>query len=98
MTALLPQQRRDALARAQEVRVYRAQFRRDLRERRVLLQDALWSEDPRLASMMVFNLLLATPKVGRAKATAALKRAGVSASRTLGSLTPRERAALVGLL
>lgn len=97
MTALMEapprslQQRRDALERANEVRVYRAKLKRDLYERRVRLEDVLASDDPMLATMTLFDLLLATPKVGRVKATKVLSAARISPGRTLSGLTDRQR-------
>jgi hypothetical protein len=85
------EQRRRALDIANEVRVYRAELKRDLKAGRVLLDDVLDSDDPLLASMAVYDLLVAVPGFARAKVVRALRDARISPARRLGALTVRER-------
>lgn len=92
------EQRFDALARANEIRSYRAALKDDLRWCRRSVLDVLESDDPRLATMKVYELLLAVPKVGRVKASRWLARASVSPSKTVGGLSPRQRVELRAVL
>lgn len=92
------QQRRDALAVANEIRTQRKHLKRDLKAGRrtvvnVLLEVPVWAE-----SMKVLDLLLATPKVGRVKANKALAQTRMSPSKTLGGMTMRQRTELVAWL
>lgn len=88
-------QRLEALTRANAVRGYRAELKRDLKAGRVHLADIIGTRDTdvdeRVATMRVYDLLLAAPKVGRTKALRALRHAGVSPSKTVGGLTIRQR-------
>lgn len=89
-------QRMEALARANEVRLYRARAKRELKAGRVGLIDLL--EDPMWESAKLLDALLAMPRFGRVKANRALRRCGISPSRTLGGLTRRQQDALVAEL
>lgn len=88
-------QRRDALRRANRIRVHRAELKRDVKAGRVLAVDVVGLRgtdvDPRVATMKVYDLLLAVPKVGRVKANVAMHNAGISPSKTVGGLTERQR-------
>jgi hypothetical protein len=70
------QQRMAALAKADRVRLARAQLKRDLKKRRVSICDVLADPPEWIETMPVLQLLLAVPKVGRVKATAMLGAAG----------------------
>jgi hypothetical protein len=85
------EQRRRALDLANDVRTYRADLKRDLKAGRVLLDDVLDSDDPRLASMAVYDLLVAVPGFARVRVLYTLRDARISQSRRLGALTIRER-------
>lgn len=92
------QQRLAALDRANKVRTYRAALKRDIGQGAgpsisELLRNG--GEDERLATMKVFDLLLALPRVGRVKANTILGRARVSPSKTLAGLSDRQRAELI---
>jgi hypothetical protein len=91
-------QRRDALRTANEVRSYRAQLKRDLKARRVKAVDVLLDPEERVATMKVFDLLLAVPKVGRVKVNKILNGERISPSKTVGGLSARQRAVLAGVL
>lgn len=92
------EQRRAALDRANEVRTYRAQLKKDLKQRRVSLRPLLEEPPALLESMKVLDLLIAAPKVGRVKATKALRSALVSPSKTVGGLSDRQRGELLALI
>jgi hypothetical protein len=89
-------QRLAALVVANEVRVYRAGLKRDVKAGRVRWTVAL--DDGMCVSMKVVDLLMAVPKVGRVKAHKVLVRCRVSPSKSVGGLTERQRAELVAAL
>lgn len=92
------QQRRDALARANVVRISRKELKRDLKAGRIDFSDVLYNVTKETANMKVVAILLALPKVGRTKAEKALRGTGTSPSRTLGGLTERQRLELISRL
>jgi hypothetical protein len=87
-------QRMDALGRANEVRVLRAQLKRDLKAGRVSIGALLLDRPPYVETAKVFDMLLALPKIGRVKATKILQSCRVSPSKTFGGLSERQRAEL----
>lgn len=88
-----------ALARAQEVRLYRAYLRRDIAEGKVDWREVLRNPDERAASMPVFDLITAIRFVGRHHTINALQRAGIfDERRPLRALTPRQREALIAVM
>lgn len=91
-------QRLQALSRANDVRMRRAELKRDIAACRVPVAAVLADPEWWLASMWVIDLLLAAPRCGRAKATEALKRAGCSPRARVGELTERQQAVLVRAL
>lgn len=91
-------QRMEALKRANAVRSYRAGVKRDMKQRRVTPVELLLDPPAQLGSMKVFDLLIATPKWGRVKVQKTLNQTRVSPSKTVGGLSPRQRAELVGLV
>lgn len=101
------EQRRVALLRANQIRIYRALVKRRIKaheiDARVLLRDP--HRDPitghqtdRLLTMRVHDALLAAPKIGRVKADRMLRTAKVSPTKTLGGMTERQRGELLTLL
>lgn len=87
-------QRLDALARANDVRLYRARLKLDVRQARADADEVLASVDPRLAAMRAYELVLAVPGVGRVRADGMFRRLGIGTSRMIGELTPRQIAEL----
>lgn len=88
-------QRRAALDRANEVRVFRAKLKKDMTARRVSARDVLLEPPEFVGTMKVLDLLLAVPKVGRVKAGRVLRAAGVSPSRSVAGLSERQRSELL---
>lgn len=94
----------EALERANEVRLGRARIKREIREGRLSVGDAL--DFDCVGGMRVFDLLQAQKRWGSAgpagsqgvKAKRLLGEVGVSLYRTVGALTPRQRAALMAQL
>jgi hypothetical protein len=83
------EQRQHALLRANEIRTYRAEKKKQIHDGDL---PADWffahgPHDPLLRSMKIKDALLATPSVGAVKADKILRRAGVSPSKTLSGLS-----------
>jgi hypothetical protein len=91
-------QRMEALHRANVIREWRAERKRDLKAGRARVTDMLLDVDPRMETMKVYALLLAVPKVGRVKADRVLRRNAISPSKTVGGLSDRQRTELVAAL
>ncbi len=86
------------LRQANQVRGLRAKLKHDLREGNVRLEQILATRADYLASAEVFDLLVAMPKIGPVKAGRLLTTAGISAGKTAGELSGRQRARLIELL
>jgi hypothetical protein len=76
------QQRMDALANANVIRVRRARLKRDLKARRASVCDVLADPPAWVETMKVFDLLLAVPKIGRTKANKTLQGCVISPSKS----------------
>ena len=90
-------QRMDALRRANDIRVRRAQLKRDLKDGRVSVDAVLSNPPDYVETAKVFDILMAVPKFGRVKAARFLNQCRISQSKTVGGLSDRQRAELVGL-
>ena len=86
------------LRQANHVRSVRAKLKQDLRAGKVLLEQILATPADYLASAEIFDLLVAVPKIGPAKARRLLTIARISPSKTVGQLSERQRARLIDLL
>ena len=91
-------QRMDALRRANEIRVRRAQLKKDLKSGSARIEDILRTPPAYVETAKVFDMLMAVPKFGRVKAARFLNQCRISQSKTVGGLSDRQRAELVGLL
>ncbi len=91
-------QRMEALQRANDIRTRRAQLKRDLKAGRVSIHQLLTAPPEYLETAKVFDMLLAVPKYGRVKVNKILQTCRISPSKTIGGLSERQRAELVGLL
>ena len=90
-------QRMEALKRANDIRVRRAQLKKDLKDGRVGIEDVLLRPPAYVETAKVFDILMAVPKFGRVKATRLLNQCRISQSKTVGGLSERQRTELVGL-
>ena len=90
-------QRMEALRRANEIRVRRAQLKKDLKLGSVQIEHILNDPPEYVATAKVFDMLLAVPKLGRVKATRFLNQCRISQAKTVGGLSERQRAELIGL-
>ena len=90
-------QRMEALKRANEIRVRRAKLKKDLKDGRVHIKTVLQNPPEYVGTAKVFDILMAVPKFGRVKAARVLNQCRISQSKTVGGLSERQRAELVGL-
>jgi hypothetical protein len=90
-------QRMEALKRANDIRVKRAKLKKDLKDGRVRIESILRSPPDYVETAKVFDILMAVPKFGRVKAARFLNQARISQAKTVGGLSERQRAELVGL-
>jgi hypothetical protein len=91
-------QRREALERANAIRVARAKLKRDLTATRVCILDVLRDPPACAETAKVYAILLAVPKVGRVKANTAMSRCGISQAKTIGGLSQGQRERLAAHL
>lgn len=92
------EQRTTALANANRIRVWRADLKRDLKAGRQSILPLLLDPPADLVSMRVFDLLLAMPRYGRTKVHRLLAVRHISAVKTVGGLSERQRGELVSAL
>jgi hypothetical protein len=91
-------QRMEALKRANRIRTQRAKLKKDLRAGRVSPQGLLLSPPENIQTAKVSEMLLAVPKYGHVKVNKILGQCRISPSKTIGGLSPRQRAELVSYL
>jgi hypothetical protein len=90
-------QRMEALKRANDIRVRRAQLKKDLKTGSVQVDEILRNPPEYVSTAKVFDILMAVPKFGRVKAARFLNQCRISQSKTVGGLSERQRAELIGL-
>jgi hypothetical protein len=90
-------QRLRALRQANEIRIGRARLKRELAAGRARIDDVIARPPEFAKTAKVYDLLLALPKVGPAKAARALSQCRIAPSKTVAGLTERQRHALIGL-
>jgi hypothetical protein len=87
----------DALKRANDVRVKRAQLKKDLKDGKVRIEQILGKPPEYVETAKVLDILMAVPKFGRVKARRFLGVCRISESKTVGGLSERQRGELIGL-
>ena len=87
----------EALKRANEIRVRRAQLKKDLKDGRLQIEVVLRDPPEYVETAKVFDILMAVPKFGRVKAARFLNQCRISQSKTVGGLSERQRAELLSL-
>ena len=87
----------EALKRANEIRVRRAQLKKDLKDGRLQIEEVLRDPPEYVETAKVFDILMAVPKFGRVKAARFLNQCRISQSKTVGGLSERQRAELLSL-
>src|SRR4026208_787944 len=90
-------QRMEALKRANDIRVRRAQLKKDLKTGSANADEILGTPPEYVSAAKVSDILMAVPKFGRVKAAGFLNQCRISQSKTVGGLSERRRAGLVGL-
>ncbi len=90
-------QRMEALKRANDIRVRRAQLKKDLKDGRASIEGLLNEPPVYVETAKVFDMLMAVPKFGRVKAARFLNQCRISQSKTVGGLSERQRTELIGL-
>jgi hypothetical protein len=88
------EQRMTALEHANEIRMARAQLKRELKAGRVTIHALIATPPEYLETAKVFDLLMAVPKYGRVKVNKILTRCQIMPSKTIGGLTERQRGEL----
>jgi hypothetical protein len=85
-----------ALRQANEIRIGRARLKRELASGRARIEHII-AQPPEFAqTAKVYDLLLALPKVGPAKAARSLTQCRIAPSKTVGGLSDRQRHELIG--
>ena len=90
-------QRMDALNKANDVRVKRAQLKKDLKDGNTKIETILSKPPAYVETAKVVDILMAVPKFGRVKAARFLNTCRISQSKTVGGLSDRQRAELIDL-
>ena len=90
-------QRMEALKRANDIRVRRAQLKKDLKLGQAQIEDILNAPPEYVETAKVFDMLMAVPKFGRVKAARFLNQCRISQSKTVGGLSDRQRHELIAL-
>jgi hypothetical protein len=92
------EQRRQALARANAVRIARAKLKKDLAAGHADLAPLIVDPPEFAASAKVVDLLVSLPKIGQVRAHQILNHARIAPTKTLGGLTSRQRGELLNLI
>jgi len=87
----------EALKRANDIRVKRAQLKKDLKSGTVSIEQVLKDPPEFVSTAKVFDMLMAVPKFGRVKAQRLLNQCRISPSKTVGGLSDRQRQELIDL-
>jgi hypothetical protein len=87
----------EALKRANDIRVRRAQLKKHLKAGSVDIEEILGDPPAYVETAKVFDMLMAVPKFGRVKAARFLNQCRISQSKTVGGLSERQRTELIGL-
>jgi hypothetical protein len=87
----------EALRRANDIRVKRAQLKKDLKSGDTSIEEILRDPPQFVSTAKVFDMLMAVPKFGRVKAARLLQTCRISQSKTVGGLSDRQRQELIGL-
>lgn len=91
-------QRLQALRRANEVRLARAAMKHQIAAGKMSVSDAISSDSTEIARMAVIELLLCQRSWGYARCRALLMAVPMPETKTVGSMTARQRSLLVALL
>lgn len=91
-------QRLDALAHANIVRVARARIKQEIRVGATQVATLIAEPPALLRTMKVYDLLVAVPKMGPTKATKLMRSARISEAKTVSGMSDRQRTELLTFL
>lgn len=92
------EQRLIALDKANQVRVKRAKFKREVKAGHIIVYAYLIKPPMWIETMKLIDLLTSIPQYGRVKANTVLVKTRLSPSKTIGGMSPRQRYELVAFL
>lgn len=92
------QQRMNALERANKVRTYRADLKRDIKAGRKDVVGVLRDLPEQIETMKLFDLMLAVPKFGRTKVNRIFVQCRISPSKTVGGISERQLGEVISYL
>jgi len=96
---LTPEEKMNALSKAQEMRSKRAELRQKLKDGDLSIQEVLDAvEDGTIAKMRVSYLLESLPRIGKVKTRQIMEEVGISQLRRVQGLGSRQKAALLSRL
>lgn len=96
---LSPEARKEALAKALEVRRKRAQIREDLKSGKLTLADVLnKANDPVIGRMKVSTLLQSLQGIGKKRAEKIMQEVGISENRRVQGLGKKQKEELLKLI
>src|SRR5438105_14557248 len=84
-------QRMEALKRANDIRVKRAQLKKDLKSGTVSIEQILGAPPEYVSTAKGFDMLMAVPTFGRVKAARLLNHSPTSQSNTVGGPSDRRQ-------
>jgi len=88
-------QRMEALARANNIRVRRAELKRHLKTGDVTIAGVIADPPDYVMTAKVYDMLVAVPRIGRVRAGRMLTLCRISQSKTIGGLSERQRGELL---
>lgn len=95
---MTPPQYMEALAKANHIRLARADLKRQIETGAVSLRDVLLDPPPEIDNMPIGLLLMARHRWGVARSRRFLSRLAIGERRTIGHLTERQRRIIVEAL
>ncbi len=93
-----PPQHMQALQRANEVRLARAELKRKVGEGLITVEEIIVTCPWEAASMTIAELLTSQRRWGRTRCTKFLKHIGMPEAKTVGSMTERQRRLLATMV
>ena len=96
LPSLTPEQKREALKKAQQVRSKRAKVREDLKAGKMTIEKIFKDvENEVIGKMRVSYLLESLPRIGRVRAKQIMEEIGIDSSRRVRGLGVRQTEALL---
>jgi len=94
---LTPEEKMEALAKAQRMRSERAELRKKLKKGEITLEEILnqADSDEIISKMRVIYLLQSLPKIGKVRSKKLMEEIGINESRRIQGLGVRQKEALL---